>query len=294
MDIFRRPKTIIGAAVRERSAPANLWVKCGRCKELSYVREFEQNAKVCGKCGHHARLSAAERLQLLLDPDSFREIDRNLLPADPLEFVGGGKRYPEKISEVQQETGLTEAAVCGTGTIEGRHLVVAVLDFSFLGASMGSVVGEKVSRSVELALFHRIPLLTISASGGARMHEGILSLMQMAKTVSALARLADAQVPHFSLLTDPTTGGVTASFASLGDVILAEPGALIGFAGPRVIEQITRQKLPPGFQTAEFVLEHGMIDMVVHRRELRTTLAGLLSLYQGVRQRRRVLDHAVV
>lgn len=248
---------------------------------MNYVREFERNLKVCARCGHHGRLTARERISVLTDTDSFREIAAELTPADPLEFVSEGKAYTEKIIEEQEKTGLREAAVCGTATIEGYDAVLAVLDFAFLGASMGAVVGEKVTRAIEQAEQCRAPFVAVSASGGARMHEGVLSLMQMAKTSAELARLAEARVPFLSILTDPTTGGVTASFASLGDVIIAEPGALIGFAGPRVIEQITRQKLPPGFQTAEFLLEHGMLDMVVHRREMKDTVARLLMLYNA-------------
>ena len=271
------------AWIGQRSVPANLWVRCGndRCKELIYTREFEKNLRVCQKCHHHARLPVAERLAQLLDDGSFHEEDRGLRPGDPLGFVSAGQRYQEKLVETQEKTGLNEAIVCGTGAIDGARLRLAVADFSFMGASMGSVVGEKVTKAIERSLDDRLPFLAVCSSGGARMHEGIFSLMQMAKTSAALARLADARVPFFCLLTDPTTGGVTASFAGLGDVMLAEPGALVGFAGPRVIEQITKQKLPPGTQRAEFQLEHGMIDKVVHRRDVRPTLSRLLRLYTG-------------
>jgi acetyl-CoA carboxylase carboxyl transferase subunit beta len=269
------------AWISGRDVPANLWVRCGneRCKELIYIREFEKNLRVCQKCQHHARLSAAERIAMLLDEGSFREEDREIRPGDPLGFVSAGQRYQEKLVETQQKTGLAEAVICGTGTIEEATLRLAVADFSFMGASMGSVVGEKIARAIERSLQDRRPFLAVCSSGGARMHEGIFSLMQMAKTSAALAQLGDAHVPFICLLTDPTTGGVTASFAGLGDVMLAEPGALVGFAGPRVIEQITKQKLPPGTQRAEFQLEHGMIDKVVHRRDLRPTLGRLLKLY---------------
>jgi acetyl-CoA carboxylase carboxyl transferase subunit beta len=226
-------------------------------------------------------LSAAERIGMLLDDGSFREEDHGLRSGDPLGFVSAGQRYPDKIVETQGKTGLTDAVTCGTGAIEGAALRVAVADFSFMGASMGSVVGEKVARCVERSIEDRLPFLAVCSSGGARMHEGIFSLMQMAKTSAALARLSDAGVPFICLLTDPTTGGVTASFAGLGDVMLAEPGALIGFAGPRVVEDITKQKLPPGSQRAEFQLDHGMIDTVVHRRDLRMTIGRLLRLYTG-------------
>jgi len=271
------PRAWIGG----RAVPANLWVRCGneRCKELIYTREYEKNLRVCQKCQHHARLPASERLAMLLDEGSFQEEDRDLRPGDPLGFVSAGQRYQDKLIETQDKTGLSEAVICGTGTIDETPLRLAVADFSFMGASMGSVVGEKIARAIERSLEDRRPFLAVCSSGGARMHEGIFSLMQMAKTSAALARLGDAHVPFFCLLTDPTTGGVTASFAGLGDVMLAEPGALVGFAGPRVIEQITKQKLPSGTQRAEFQLEHGMIDKVVHRRDLRPTLARLLKLY---------------
>lgn len=273
------PRNWIG----HRDIPADLWVRCAndRCRELIYTREYEKNLKVCQKCQHHARLTARDRIAMLLDEGSFTEEDAGLRPGNPLGFVSAGQRYEDKLTDSQQKTGLPEAVLCGSGAIEGVRLRVAVADFSFMGASMGSVVGEKVARAIERSLEDRLPLLAVCSSGGARMHEGIFSLMQMAKTSAALARLAEARVPFFCLLTDPTTGGVTASFAGLGDVMLAEPGALVGFAGPRVIEQITKQKLPPGTQRAEFQLEHGMVDKVVHRRDLRPTIARLLRLYSG-------------
>ena len=264
-----------------REIPENLWVRCTRCGELLYVKEFEKNLKVCPKCDYHFRITAIERIELLTDPGSFVEGNTDLQPGDPLDFVSLGQRYPEKVAETQARTGLSEAIVSGSGRLEGMPIQIAAADFSFLGASMGSVFGEKIVRTVERGLASRQPVVISSCSGGARMHEGIFSLMQMAKTSSALARLARASIPFISVLTDPTTGGVTASFASLGDINIAEPGALIGFAGSRVIEQITKQKLPPGFQTAEFLLEHGMIDMVVHRRELKATIGKLLRLYMG-------------
>ncbi|MCC6175584.1 MAG: acetyl-CoA carboxylase carboxyltransferase subunit beta [Chloroflexi bacterium] len=274
------PRHWIGHGHRD-DIPDNLWVRCGndRCRDVIYVREFEKNLRVCQKCEHHARLSASERLAQLLDEASFLEEDTDIRAGDPLHFVSAGQTYRDKLAETQRKTALAEAVVTGTGAIEMVPLRVAVADFGFLGASMGSVVGEKIARAVEHSIDDRLPLLAVTASGGARMHEGIFSLMQMAKTAAALARLSDAHIPFFCLLTDPTTGGVTASFAGLGDVMLAEPGALIGFAGPRVIEQITKQKLPPGTQRSEFQLEHGTIDAVVHRRDLRPTLARLLRLY---------------
>ncbi len=261
--------------------PDDLWARCGneRCRDLIYSREFEKNLRVCSKCEHHTRLSARARIAQLLDPNSFHEEDAELRPGDPLGFVSDGQPYRDKLADSREKTGLEEAVLCGTGRIEDVAMRALVADFGFMGASMGSVVGEKVARGVERSVQDRLPLVAVCASGGARMHEGIFSLMQMAKTAATLARLAEAQVPFFALLTDPTTGGVTASFAGLGDVLLAEPGALVGFAGPRVIEQITKQKLPPRAQRSEFQLEHGMIDLVVHRRDLRPTLGRLLRHY---------------
>ncbi len=267
----------VGGAGRE--IPDNLWVKCPRCHELIYEKEFERTAKVCQKCRYHFRLSAAERIVLLADPDSFEEHDADLRPEDPLGFVSAGEPYVEKLQKTQARTGLLDALVSGSLRINAWSVEVVVADFNFLGASMGSVFGEKLVRAAERARQRHVPLLTVSASGGARMHEGLFSLMQMAKTSAALVQLGTAGLPHISLLTDPCTGGVTASYAMQADVILAEPGALIGFAGPRVIEQTIRQKLPEGFQTAEFQLQHGMIDAIVPRRELRDFLATLLALY---------------
>jgi acetyl-CoA carboxylase carboxyl transferase subunit beta len=235
--------------------------------------------KVCPKCHYHFRLTARERLEFLVDAGSFVEIDRNLISADPLDFVSEAQVYAEKLAQERQRTGINDAVVIGHATIEGRPLALGVMDFHFIGGSMGSVVGEKLTRAIELALLRRIPLLIVSASGGARMQEGLYSLMQMAKTSAALAKLSEAGLPYFSLLTDPTTGGVTASFSMLGDVILAEPGGLICFAGPRVIEQFMHEKLPEGAASAEFLLQHGMIDMIVPRHDLRQTLARLLRFY---------------
>jgi acetyl-CoA carboxylase carboxyl transferase subunit beta len=261
--------------------PNNVAVKCPKCRELLYTRDWEKNLKVCQRCGYHFHLSAPERIALLLDPDSFVEADTQLRPVDPLHFVSRSQSYTDKLAEEQKHTGLSEAVVIGSGTIEGYPLALAVMDFRFIGGSMGSVVGEKVTRAIELALARQIPLLIVTASGGARMHEGIFSLLQMAKTAAALTRLSAARLPYIVLLTDPTTGGVTASFAMLGDIILAEPGALIGFAGPRVIEGFMHQKLPADTDTSEFALAHGMIDAIVHRRLLRSTLTRLLRLYEA-------------
>jgi acetyl-CoA carboxylase carboxyl transferase subunit beta len=263
----------------EHHIPEDLWIKCPNCSELIYSRELERTDRVCPKCSYHFRLRARQRIGQLLDPGSFVEWHANILTEDPLEFADGSGSYDQKLEQTRAKSGESEALIVGRGSIEGQPVTIAVSDFEFLGASMGSVFGEKLVRAIELAEQHREPLLTISSSGGARMHEGLFSLMQMAKTVSALAQLGRAGVPHLSMLVDPCYGGVTASYATVADVIVAEPGALIGFAGPRVIEQITRQKLPEGFQTAEFLLEHGMIDMIVPRAELRDTLAALLRHY---------------
>jgi acetyl-CoA carboxylase carboxyl transferase subunit beta len=263
----------------DQQIPEDLWVKCPRCQELLYSKELQRNARVCPKCAYHFRLRARERLDLLADGGSFAEWDAGLLPEDPLAFVDGGGPYHRKLAETEVKSGEAEALVTGRATLDGRPLALAVCDFEFLGASMGSVFGEKLARAVERCAAEGLPLLTVSASGGARMHEGLFSLMQMAKTVAAFARLGRARVPHLSLLTDPCYGGVTASYATVADVVMAEPGALIGFAGPRVIEQITKQKLPEGFQTAEFLLAHGMIDLIVERPALRGTLTTLLDHY---------------
>ncbi|HET7093618.1 MAG TPA: acetyl-CoA carboxylase, carboxyltransferase subunit beta, partial [Thermomicrobiales bacterium] len=263
----------------DHQIPEDLWVKCPGCGELLYSKELERNDRVCPKCDHHLRLRARQRIALLSDGGSLHEWDADLRPEDPLRFVDGGGSYSAKIETTQQKSGEMEALITGRATLESRPLALAVCDFDFLGASMGSVFGEKLVRAAERCAERRLPLVTVSASGGARMHEGLLSLMQMAKTVAAFARLGRAGVPHIALLTDPCYGGVTASYATIADVIMAEPGALVGFAGPRVIEQITKQKLPAGFQTAEFLLAHGMIDSIVPRSDLRPTLVTLLDLY---------------
>src|SRR5579885_3217757 len=262
------------------SSMGNIAVKCPKCKEILYGRDWEKNLKICSRCSYHFRLTAHERIALITDPDSFVEIDQDIISVDPLKFVSRSQAYAAKLEEERRNSGLNEAVVSGHATIEGSPLALAIMDFRFIGGSMGSVVGEKITRTIELGIERGIPVLIATASGGARMQEGVYSLMQMAKTSAALARLGEARVPFFSLLTDPTTGGVTASFAMLGDVILAEPGALICFAGPRVIEQFMHIKLPEGSVNSEFVLQHGMIDAVVHRRDLRATLARLLRFYR--------------
>jgi acetyl-CoA carboxylase carboxyl transferase subunit beta len=255
-----------------------LWVKCDSCKEIVYRAEVDRAGRVCPRCHYPFRISARERIAAILDADSFEERDAGLTSRDPLEFKDT-KRYTDRIKSARKATGLEEAVITGMGRVGGLPVVLAVFEFGFLGGSMGSVVGEKLTRAIELATQKRAPLLIVSASGGARMQEGILSLMQMAKTSAALSRLAEEHVPYLSLLTDPTTGGVTASFAMLGDVILAEPRALIGFAGPRVIAETIRQPLPDGFQRSEFLLEHGQLDMVVERRDLRDTLRRIIAFF---------------
>lgn len=264
---------------QEQQIPEDLWSKCSGCGELIYTRQWEDNAKVCPRCGHHERLSANEWLALLLDAGSWQEHDADLAPADPLGFVSPKDNYAKKLEGLQSSLNRLDAAVCGVGKVEEHEAAVCVHEFAFLAGSMGAVVGEKVARSAERAAELQVPLITINTSGGARMHEGILSLMQMAKVSVALARLAEERQPHIAVLTDPCFGGVTASHASSADVVIAEPGAHIGFAGARVIEQTIRQKLPANFQTAEFLLEHGMVDMVTPRAELRPMIARLLRLY---------------
>jgi acetyl-CoA carboxylase carboxyl transferase subunit beta len=262
----------------EAQVPEDMWAKCPACRDIIYQRELNDNLKVCPKCSYHHQLSARERLALL-DPDTFEEHDREIAPTDPLAFYSLDQSYRDKLNETQQETDLYDAVIVGTGTIAEQPISLAICDFSFMGASMGSVYGEKMVRAAERAADQRIPLLTINSSGGARMQEGVIALMQMAKVSMALTRLTTLALPHISLMVDPCYGGVTASYASVADIIIAEPGARIGFAGKRVIEQTIRQKLPTDFQTAEFMLEHGMIDMVVSRGDLRLTIGKLLALH---------------
>jgi acetyl-CoA carboxylase carboxyl transferase subunit beta len=253
-----------------------MWLKCNHCREIVYRKEVERNNKVCPKCDYHFPISVPERIGLLVDVGSFKEWDAELAPQDPIGFQDT-QSYRERLRSQQERTGRKEAVVTGEGAISGRRIALGVFDFSFMGGSMGSVVGEKICRAVDRAVEARWPFVLVTASGGARMQEGILSLMQMAKTSGALSRLAQAKLPFISVLADPTFGGVTASVAMLGDVIIAEPKALIGFAGPRVIEQTIKQQLPEEFQRAEFLLEHGMIDMIVPRKQLKESLRVLLS-----------------
>lgn len=259
---------------------AGVFRKCEGCNETLLAEELEHNLEVCPRCGYHHRLSPDVWARLLLDPDSFHEFATELRPCDPLEF-SDGKRYPDRVRSTQDATGATEAIRVGRATIDGRPVAIGFFIFRFMGGSMGSVVGEKITRLFELAAEEKRPAIVLSASGGARMQEGIFSLMQMAKTVAALGRLRQAGQPFISVLTHPTTGGVAASFALLGDVNIAEPKALIGFAGPRVIEQTIRQKLPEGFQQSEFLLEHGMIDLIAERRAMRHTIVQILSHLVG-------------
>ncbi|HEX5081651.1 MAG TPA: acetyl-CoA carboxylase, carboxyltransferase subunit beta [Blastocatellia bacterium] len=255
-----------------------IFVKCENedCSATIYRKDLKANLNVCPTCGYHFRLSSRERLQMLFDEGRYSERDAGVAPTDPLEFVDSST-YPERLRKSQKQTGMRDALLTGEGEMGGRAVIVCAMEFSFMGGSMGSVVGEKITRAIERCVEKRLPLIIVSCSGGARMQEGALSLMQMAKISAALARLDDARLPYISLLTNPTTGGVTASFAMLGDFNIAEPGALIGFAGPRVIEQTIRQKLPKGFQRSEFLLDHGMLDAVVDRRELRDFLIKVLA-----------------
>ena len=270
----KKPKPV--RVDRPRSTvPEGLWVKCEGCKEIIYGRDLDANLRVCPKCGHHHRIDARARIALLLDEPEPRELFTTLSPTDPLNFRDT-KRYRDRLKTYQQASGERDAVIVVQGRMEEIPVMMAAMDYRFMGGSMGSVVGEKIARAAERAIEKRWPLLVVSASGGARMQEGVLSLMQMAKISASLARLREVGLPYLSILTDPTTGGVTASFAMLGDLNIAEPGALIGFAGPRVIEQTIRQSLPEGFQRSEFLLEHGFLDLVVARPEMKETLARCL------------------
>jgi acetyl-CoA carboxylase carboxyl transferase subunit beta len=271
------PPKIKRAEGVKKSIPEGLWSKCPACEAVLYATDLAQNLNVCPKCGHHHRLKARERLDLLLDEEGRSEIGAEVVPLDALKFKDS-KRYPDRLAAAVDDTGETDALVVMQGAVKTLPLVVACFEFEFMGGSMGSVVGERFVRGVNAAIEHQLPFVCITASGGARMQEGLLSLMQMSKTTAAAKRLASHGLPFITVLTDPTMGGVSASFAFVGDVVMAEPGALIGFAGPRVIEQTVREKLPEGFQRAEFLLEKGAIDMIVDRREMRDRLAALLTL----------------
>jgi acetyl-CoA carboxylase carboxyl transferase subunit beta len=271
------PKIKRKSSAPKKAVPEGLWSKCPSCEAVLYRTDLEKNLHVCPKCGHHNRINARARLNLLLDPEARYEIGEEILPVDFLKFKDT-KRYSDRIADAQIDTGETDALVVMQGSIKTVPTVVAAFEFSFMGGSMGSVVGERFVRGVQVACEQRLPLVCFSASGGARMQEGLTSLMQMSKTSAALTQLAGEGLPYVSVLTDPTMGGVSASFAMLGDIIVAEPGAMAGFAGPRVIEQTVRETLPPGFQRAEFLLEKGAIDMIIDRREMRDKLANLLTL----------------
>ena len=257
-----------------------LWIKCDSCGAIIWKKDLDAAQSVCSKCGFHFKITAAERIKLLLDDGVYEEFGRGLRATDPLAFVDQ-KPYKERLEQARKKTGLQDAIICGEGRLEGRPVVVAAIEYGFIGGSMGAVVGEKITRAIELGIERKAPVIVVSASGGARMMEGMVSLVQMAKISAALTKLSDAKLPFVSILTDPTTGGVTASFAMLGDLNIAEPGALIGFAGPRVIEQTIRQKLPKGFQRSEFLIEHGMLDAVVPRPRMREYLSRAFEFFCG-------------
>lgn len=271
MGIFSKPR--LRSLDRREDMPEGLWLKCPDCGALVHLLELKQNLHVCPHCSHHFLVDSRDRIAMLADPGSFEETEVGLISANPLGFAG----YAEKTAALREKTGLDDAVISGRLTIDGQKAMIAVMDFKFFAGSMGSVVGEKITRAIEMAVAEKRGVIIVSASSGARMQEGMLSLMQMAKTCGALARLSEAKLPYISLLTHPTTGGVTASFATIGDINLAEPKCMIGFAGPRVVKETTHQNLPPGFQTAEFMLEHGLIDAIVHRSKLRERLGSLLA-----------------
>ena len=273
---FKRQSGELETSGEKTVRTEGLWVKCEDCRQIIWKKDLEENMNVCPKCEKHFRIDARARLAQLLDENQYETFDGNLSSTDPLKFVDL-KPYSKRLRQAQEDTGLKDAVINAQGKLQGRPVVASVMEYAFIGGSMGAVVGEAITRAVERAAKSRTPLIIVSASGGARMMEGVISLMQLAKISAALARLDQAKVPYISLLTDPTTGGVTASFAMLGDLNIAEPGALIGFAGPRVIEQTIRQKLPPGFQRSEFLLAHGMLDAVVPRKQLRPYIARALE-----------------
>jgi len=276
---FKREQADIDASGEKRVKTEGLWVKCDQCRQIIWKKDLDQNLNVCPKCDRHFRIDARARLALLLDDGQYQTEDGNLVSTDPLHFTDL-KPYAERLRRAQTETGLNDAIINARGKLNHKPVFVSAMEYSFIGGSMGAVVGEVITRAIEKATDEKLPLIVVSASGGARMMEGVVSLMQLAKISAALARMDDAKVPYISVLTDPTTGGVTASFAMLGDLNIAEPGALIGFAGPRVIEQTIRQKLPEGFQRSEFLLDHGMLDAVVHRRELKNYIGRALDFMQ--------------
>lgn len=277
---FKRSKSNIEADSKKKEIPYGMWTKCESCNEIIHKKQLEQNAYTCPKCNFHFRIGSAEYIQILFDEKTFKEMDQKMTSADPLGFVDS-KPYKQRIKDSIKATGLYDAVRTGTGKINGKPVVAGIMDFSFIGGSMGSVVGEKIARAIQKSIKTRYPLIIISKSGGARMMEGALSLMQLAKTSAMLTKLAEAKIPYISILTDPTTGGTTASYAMLGDINIAEPGALIGFAGPRVIKQATGKDLPKGFQTSEFLLEKGFVDFICHRKELKAKLTQILDLFEN-------------
>jgi acetyl-CoA carboxylase carboxyl transferase subunit beta len=273
---FKRESSEIQTTDEKRVRTEGLWVKCEGCRQIIWKKELEENLSVCPKCDYHFRINSVQRVMLLLDEDSIETQDEKLASTDPLNF-SDTRPYKTRLEQGKNSTGLKDAIINATGNLNGRPVIVSAMEYSFIGGSMGAVVGEAITRAIERAARDRKPIIVVSASGGARMMEGVVSLMQMAKISAALARLDGARIPYISVLTDPTTGGVTASYAMLGDLNIAEPGALIGFAGPRVIEQTIRQKLPEGFQTSEFLLQHGMLDAVVHRKEMKAYISRALD-----------------
>jgi len=277
---FKRESGELDTSGEKKVRTEGLWVKCESCRQIIWKKDLEENMNVCPKCDKHFRIDARTRLSQLLDDNQYETFDGDIASTDPLKFVDL-KPYSSRLKQAQKDTGLNDAIINAQGKLMGRPVVASVMEYAFIGGSMGAVVGEAITRAVERSADTRMPLIIVSASGGARMMEGVISLMQLAKISSALARLDKAKVPYISLLTDPTTGGVTASFAMLGDLNIAEPGALIGFAGPRVIEQTIRQKLPPGFQRSEFLLQHGMLDAVVPRKQLKAYIARALDFMVG-------------
>ena len=276
---FKRENVELDTSGEKKVKTEGLWVKCDQCRQIIWKKDLDQNLNVCPKCDRHFRIDARTRLAQLLDDGQYEVDDGNLVSTDPLKFVDL-KPYADRLQRARSETGLNDAIINARGKLDGKPVLVSAMEYSFIGGSMGAVVGEVIARAIERATDEKTPLINVSASGGARMMEGVVSLMQLAKISSALARMDDAKVPYISVLTDPTTGGVTASFAMLGDLNIAEPGALIGFAGPRVIEQTIRQKLPEGFQRSEFLLQHGMLDAVVHRRDLKPYIARALDFME--------------
>jgi acetyl-CoA carboxylase carboxyl transferase subunit beta len=276
---FKREQGELDTSGEKRVKTEGLWVKCDQCRQIIWKKDLDQNLHVCPKCERHFRVDARTRLTYLLDDGKYETTDGNIVSTDPLKFTDL-KPYADRLQRSQRDTGLNDAVINARGTLNGKPVIVCAMEYAFIGGSMGAVVGEMITRAIEKATSEKVPLIVVSASGGARMMEGVVSLMQLAKISAALARMDDAKVPYISVMTDPTTGGVTASFAMLGDLNIAEPGALIGFAGPRVIEQTIRQKLPEGFQRSEFLLYHGMLDAVVHRRDLKNYIARALDFMQ--------------